>query len=79
MAEDKPKRREHGCLSLLLGLGFIVLVLTLLFGWDIGGKHYGVSCTDGQIQLIWAGEVVGENSATTASEPAETEPDPAAE
>jgi hypothetical protein len=50
MAEDKPKRREHGCLSLLLGLGFIVLVLTLLFGWDIGGRHYGIVIWDGQIK-----------------------------
>ena len=74
MAEDKPKRREHGCLSLLLGLGFIVLVLTLLFGWDIAGRHYGVACSDGQIRLIWAGEVVGGNETTTASEPDEPKP-----
>jgi hypothetical protein len=80
MAEDKPKpRREHGCLSLLLGLGFIVLVLTLLFGWDIGGRHYGVACSDGQIRLLWGEEKGGETSATTASEQTETEPSSSSE
>jgi hypothetical protein len=79
MAEEKPKRREHGCLSLLLGLGFILLVLTLVFGWDIAGRHYGIAFRDGQIVLIWAGEVVGENDTTTASGEESREESPASE
>jgi hypothetical protein len=79
MAEEKPKRREHGCLSLLLGLGFILLVLTLIFGWDIAGRHYGIAFRDGQVQLIWAGEVVGESNTTTASESTATEENPQTE
>ncbi len=80
MAEAKPKpRRERGCLSLLLGLGFILLVLTLLFGWDIAGEHYGVELRDGQIVLLWAGEVVGGSETATASEEESPEESPASE
>ena len=60
MAEGK---REHGCLSLLLGLLFIFLMLTLLFGWDFGGKHYGIGCRDGSLRLIW-GKLKEEGTAT---------------
>ncbi len=66
MADAKPKR-ERGCLSLLLGLGFILLVITLLFGWDIAGRHYGVAIRDGQIQLIWGGEKSGESDSTISA------------
>lgn len=78
MADAKP-RRERGCLSLLLGLGFILLVLTLLFGWDIAGEHYGVEFRDGQIVLVWAGEKVGETETTTASGEESQEESPASE
>jgi hypothetical protein len=78
MADAKP-RREHGCLSLLLGLGFILLVLTLVFGWDIAGRHYGVEFRDGQIVLIWAGEKVGGSETTTVTEEESPEESPASE
>lgn len=48
--------RSLGCGSLLLGILFILLVLTLAFGWEIEGKYYGVGCTSQGVRIIWGGD-----------------------
>ena len=51
-----------GCGSVLLGALFILLVLTLLFGWDIEGRHYGVGCSSQGVHLIWGEQSDGEET-----------------